>query len=225
MELLDEYNEKQTSDDVMRTIAKINSFLYYNCKDSKGFDCAIEGDIWKDVNEAFSHNQLNYKEHKDRIELLTNILKTNSDNNKVIGIYYVKGKKVKCNGKSFEDTIIAKNRYRSSKNNNNSSNNNNNSSNNNNNRSSNNKNQSNNGRNYRRNNNYNNKSSYNNRNNRNNRKKNNYYRRNNNLKDRENYKKKYDELLSKLKNQDSKSILSDLEKQQKEKEQQAKPNF
>ena len=212
MELIKEYNDNQMNEDVVRTIAKINSFLYYNCKDSKGFDCIIEGEIWKDVNEIFKKNEKDYKDHEERIKLLSNILKTNSDNNRVIGIYYVKGKKIKCSGKSFEDTIIAKKNYKSGSNNNNSFKNNRNKSNNNNYRK----------RNYRSDNNRNNNNKSNN-NKRN--KRSNYYRRNNNNKDKENYKKKYDELLNKLKNQDSASILSDLEKQKKEKQEQVKPNF
>lgn len=197
----------------MRTVAKINAFLYYNCKDSKGFNCEISGDIWKDVNEVFKNNEKDYNEHKERIAKLTSILKKHSDENSVIGIYYVKGKKVKCNGKSYEDTIISKQksknpnkRYKYSNN------------------------KYNNNRNSSRNSNYNKKSNSNNNNKRNsyhnNYKNKKYYKRNNNNQDKQNYKKKYDDLLNKIKNNtDNKTIISELEKEQKAKEEQSKPDF
>jgi hypothetical protein len=112
-ELLREYEENKEKGEWMRTVAKINAFLYYNCKDSKGFNCSIEGEIWKDLNEWFDKNKKDYDEHKERIKKLEEILKKHSDDNQVIGIYFVKGKKVKCNGKSYQDTIIAKAKYKS----------------------------------------------------------------------------------------------------------------
>jgi hypothetical protein len=207
MELLKEYEENTEKGEWMRTVAKINAFLYYNCKDSKGFNCAIEGEIWKDLNEWFDQNKKDYDEHKERIKKLEEILKKHSDENNVIGIYFVKGKKVKCNGKSFEDTIISKAKYKGNNKKYNSSIN-----------SSNNKYK----RKYNKDGNKNNKRQYNKKNYRSNK----YYKKNNSNKDRDNYKKKYDELLNKIKNkQDSSSILSDLEKEKREKEQKTKPDF
>ena len=202
-ELLREYEENKEKGEWMRTVAKINAFLYYNCKDSKGFNCMIEGEIWKDLNEWFNQNKKDYDEHKERIKNLEEILKKHSDDNNVIGIYFVKGKKIKCNGKSYQDTIIAKTKYKSNNKKYNSSGN---------------------GykKKYNKDNTNRNKKQYNNKSHRNNK----YYRKNNNNKDRDNYKKKYDELLNKIKqNKDSNSILSDLEKEKKEREQKTKPDF
>ena len=101
-QLLKEFKEK----DPLDVIGKINAFLYYNGKDSKGYKCFIENEVWEKVNKLFLENNNSYEFHQKRIEKLTTILKDMSDQNGVIGIYYFKGKKIKCNGKSFEDTII-----------------------------------------------------------------------------------------------------------------------
>lgn len=210
-ELIKEYEDGNKKNDTLQVISKINSFLYYNCKDSKGYNCYVEPEVWKVINEECKNDEAKYNEHRERIDILTDILKTHSDNNRVIGIYFVKGHKVKCNGKSFEDIII-------------------------NNKSSNNvsypkgKNHEykvNNGflpKNQKppfRNNRYNYK--INSRNNHNKQTRN--YRKWNNSKDVNNYKKKYEELLLKMQSQTSENILNQHKKEEEVKKQFQKPNF
>ena len=112
--LLQQYDQKNPQE----LIAKINSFLYYNDKDKKGFTCYTKEDVLAQVK---GNNSETWNEHSENIKRLTDILNRISENNGVIGIYYVRGQRIKCKGKSFKDIIINRNKQvkRKNKNNNN----------------------------------------------------------------------------------------------------------
>ena len=200
-QLLKEFTEK----DPLDVIGKINAFLYYNGKDSKGYKCFIEDEVWEKVNKLLIENNHSYEFHQKRIEKLTTILQEMSDKNGVIGIYYYKGKKIKCNGRSFEDIIVGsakkkiqiykkpinynnyiKNRYKYG---------------------------------------YvtksNNKRMENFKKNKN--KKN--YKKNNNAKLSESYKKKYEELVKKLETDNKETILKEIKEKEKREKSYQVPNF
>ena len=99
--LLQQYDYRNPQD----LIGKINSFLYYNDKDKKGFTCYTKEEILEQIK---ANNSKTWNEHSDNIKRLTDILNKISENNGVIGIYYVRGQRIKCKGKSFKDIIINK---------------------------------------------------------------------------------------------------------------------
>ena len=199
-QLLKEFAEK----DPLDVTGKINAFLYYNGKDSKGYKCFIEDEVWEKVNKLFIENNHSYEFHQKRIEKLKALLKDMSDKNGVIGIYYYKGKKIKCNGRSFEDIIIGSvkkkipnynkpnsyNNYFKNKYNRGYSNKNNNSM-------------------------MNNKK----------RNKNKNYKKNNNTKLSESYKKKYEELVKKLETDNKDTILKEIKENEKKEKIYQIPNF
>jgi hypothetical protein len=200
-QLLKEFTEK----DPLDVSGKINAFLYYNGKDAKGYKCFIEDEVWEKVNKLFTENNNSYDFHQKRIEKLTTILKEMSDKNGVIGIYYYKGKKIKCNGRSFEDIIVGSGKNNTLKFNKPF------------NYNSYNKNKYKYGYSYRT---TNNKIG-NNKVNKNNKK----YKKNNNIRLRETYKKKYEELVKKLETGNKDIILKEIkEKENREKNYQV-PNF
>ena len=202
-QLLKEFEEKEPLD----VIGKINAFLYYNGKDSRGYKCFIENEVWEKVNKLFLENNNSYEFHQKRIDKLTTILKEMSDKNGVIGIYYFKGNKIKCNGKSFEDTIIGSAKKKSFYYNKPISYNS-----------------------YIKNKQYygfNNKNNNSNNigNNKANKFKKNKYKKNNNKKISESYKKKYEELVKKLETGNKENILKEIKENEKIEKSYQIPNF
>jgi hypothetical protein len=201
-QLLKEYEQKEPLD----VIGKINAFLYYNGKDAKGYKCFTENEVWEKINKLLIENNHSYEFHQKRIEKLTAILKDMSDKHGVIGIYYYKGKKIKCNGKSFEDTIIGKGKKKFP-----------------------NYNKPINYSNYIKNK-Y--KYAYTNKNNSINKINNNkiyknkkIYKKNNNKKLSESYKKKYEELVKKLETDNKETILKEIKEKEKIEKSYQIPNF
>lgn len=58
---MEEYNLAKDDNEILKVIPKINAFLYYNCKDSKGFGCAIEDNVLKTISKDINENKKIYE--------------------------------------------------------------------------------------------------------------------------------------------------------------------